>query len=159
MTKNKILTFIKDINMRDLQKEKLYKRKNAPNCYSSDLRLLSQTFTHIFFPHFYKRKSSFILGAARVRKKKPKWCLYPCVPKKHLCFCWYSFRYGDVSPIDSLPPSTLIPVTQQTTSRGCRLRPLRCLSQFKSISWKVSVISKAQRVYIIPGVMVVFIGW
>jgi hypothetical protein len=69
MTKNKILTFIKNINMRDLQKEKLYKRKNAPNGYSSDLRLLSRMFTHIFFPHFYQRKASFILGAARVRKR------------------------------------------------------------------------------------------
>jgi len=69
MTKNKILTFIKNINMRDLQKVKLYKRKNAPNNYSSDLCLLSHVFTHISPPHFYKSKASFILGAARVRKR------------------------------------------------------------------------------------------
>jgi hypothetical protein len=54
--------------MRDLQKEKLYKRKDAPNGYSFDLRLLSHTYTHIF-PPFTKEKLFFILGVARVRKR------------------------------------------------------------------------------------------
>jgi hypothetical protein len=77
--------------------------------------------------------------------------------------CWYSFWYGDVSPGDSLLGSDLLLQSCKKNKQlvGCRLCPLRCLSQFKSIFWRVLSISisRAQRIrHLIPGVTVLFIG-
>jgi hypothetical protein len=78
--------------------------------------------------------------------------------------CWYSFRYGDVSPCDSLPSSmfVLLVICKITiSSSGVPTGPpLRCLSQFKLILWRISVISRVQRMYpsfLIPDAVVVFI--
>jgi hypothetical protein len=77
--------------------------------------------------------------------------------------CWYSFRYGDVLPCDSLPSSMFAPLVICKIINGSSgvptSPPLRCLSQFKSIFWRISVISRAQRICPskIPDVVVLFI--
>jgi hypothetical protein len=77
--------------------------------------------------------------------------------------CWYSFRYGDVLPCDSLPSSMFAPLVICKIINGSSgvptSPPLRCLSQFKSIFWRISVISRAQRICLskIPDVVVLFI--
>jgi hypothetical protein len=64
--------------------------------------------------------------------------------------CWYSFRYGDVLPCDSLPSSMLILLVICKITNGSSGvptgPPLRCLSQFKLIFCRISVISRVQRI-------------
>jgi hypothetical protein len=78
--------------------------------------------------------------------------------------CWYSFRYGDVSPCNSLPSSMFVLLVICKITNGSSGvptgPPLRCLSQFKLIFWRISVISRVQRIYLffIPDAVVLFIG-
>jgi hypothetical protein len=85
-------------------------------------------------------------------------------PRNHVPKCWYSFRYGDVLPCDSLPSSMFVLLVICKITNGSSGvptgPPLRCLSQFKLIFWRISVISRVQRIcfLLIPGVVVLFIG-
>jgi len=59
--------------------------------------------------------------------------------------CWYSFRYGDVLPCDLLPSSMFVLLVICKITNGSSGvptgPPLRCLSQFKLIFWRISASS------------------
>jgi hypothetical protein len=93
-----------------------------------------------------------IEGSWKLGKKKQCWKMLVQFPVWWRVAWWFAVGFWSI---------TSILQKEQTTRRGCRLRPLRCLSQFKSIFWRVLSISisRAQRIRnLIPGVTVLFIG-